>query len=65
MTYINLTYNDSNRKFKEYQIEVITYDGDSETVYVTARTAAEAQAKAVDMVPNADITLVQCTYEYC
>lgn len=63
MTYVSCISIDSNRKYKEYQVEVITYDGDSETVYVTARTSAEAQSKAADLVPNADYVMVQGCWE--
>ena len=47
-----------SRKLKEFQVEVITFDGESETVYVEARDEAEASAKAADLVGNADYTLV-------
>lgn len=55
---------DNNRRRKEYQIEVITYDNESEIVYVIARTSEEAQAKALAEVPNADYAMVQGVYEY-
>lgn len=43
---------------KEYQVEVITFDGDSQTVYVEARSEEEASDLAADMVGNADYTMV-------
>ncbi len=43
----------------EYMIEVITFDGESEIVYVEANSAEEAQAKAAAEVPDADYTMVQ------
>lgn len=52
--------NSSDNELREYQVEVITYDGDSETVYVEAADADEAQAMAANMVDNADYTMVQC-----
>jgi hypothetical protein len=47
----------SNR-MKEYQVEVIDFDGDSHTVYVEARNEEEASDKAAEMVGNADYTMV-------
>ena len=43
---------------KEYQVEVIDFDGDSHTVYVEARNEEEASDKAAEMVGNADYTMV-------
>ena len=63
MTYVSIISADTNRRYKEYQIEVITFDGDSKTVYVTARTSEEAQAKAAAQVPDADYTMVQGIFE--
>lgn len=63
MTYVSIISADTNRRYKEYQIEVITFDGDSETVYVTARTSEEAQAMAAAQVPDADYTMVQGIFE--
>lgn len=40
-------------------IEVITFDGESEIIYVTAASAAEAQEMAAAEVENADYTMVQ------
>lgn len=64
MTYVSCISLDTNRRLKEYQIEVITFDGESEIVYVVARTAEEAQEKAAAQVPDADYTMVQGTFEY-
>ncbi len=47
----------SNR-MKEYQVEVITFDGDSQTVYVEARNEEEASDRADEIVGNADYTMV-------
>lgn len=64
MTYVSCISLDTNRRLKEYQVEVITFDGESEIVYVIARTADEAQEKAAAQVPDADYTMVQCFCEY-
>ena len=57
MTYVSCISLDTNRRLKEYQVEVITFDGESEIVYVVARTSEEAQEKAAAQVPNADYTI--------
>lgn len=59
MTYVSCISLDKNRRLKEYQVEVITFDGESEIVYVEAENAEEAQAKAAAEVPDADYTMVQ------
>ena len=59
MTYVSCISLDTNRRLKEYQVEVITFDGESEIVYVEANSAEEAQAKAAAEVPDADYTMVQ------
>ena len=64
MTYVSCISLDTNRRLKEYQVEVITFDGESEIVYVIARTADEAQEKAAAQVPYADYTMVQGFCEY-
>ncbi len=64
MTYVSCISLDTNRRLKEYQVEVITFDGESEIVYVIARTADEAQEKAAARVPDADYTMVQGFCEY-
>ena len=50
-------YKNSN-KLKEYQVEVITFDGESEMVYVEAYNEDEASNIAVGRVGNADYTMV-------
>lgn len=64
MTYVSCISLDTNRRLKEYQVEVITFDGESEIVYVVARTSEEAQEKAAAQVPDADYTMVQGFCEY-
>lgn len=59
MNYTTAASLNSNNNLMEYMIEVITFDGESEIVYVVARTSEEAQAKAADQVPDADYTMVQ------
>ena len=50
--------NENDNELKEYQVEVITFDGESETVYVEAYNEAEASDKAATQVGNADYTMV-------
>ena len=50
-------YENSN-ELKEYQVEVITFDGESEMVYVEAYNEDEASNIAVARVGNADYTMV-------
>ena len=50
-------YKNSN-EVKEYQVEVVTFDGESETVYVEAYNEDEASNKAAAQVGNADYTMV-------
>lgn len=50
-------YENSN-ELKEYQVEVITFDGESETVYVEAYNEVEASNKAAAQVGNADYVMV-------
>lgn len=57
MNFAASTTSRSNR-MKEYQVEVIDFDGDSHTVYVEARNEEEASDMAADMVGNADYTMV-------
>lgn len=57
MNFATSTTSRSNR-MKEYQVEVIDFDGDSHTVYVEARNEEEASDKAAEMVGNADYTMV-------
>lgn len=64
MTYVSCISLDSNRRLKEYMVEVITFDGESEIVYVVARTSDEAQEMAAAQVANADYTMVQGVSEF-
>ena len=59
MNYTAAASLNSNNNLMEYMIEVITFDGESEIVYVEANSAGEAQAKAAAEVPDADYTMVQ------
>ena len=47
----------NSKKLKEYQVEVVTFDGESETVYVEAYNEAEASNRAAALVGNADYTM--------
>ena len=51
-------YNE-NAQLREYQIEVITFDGDSEIVYVEAYDEHEALDTAASMVDNAYYCMIQ------
>ena len=50
--------NENDNELKEYQVEVVTFDGESETVYVEAYNEDEASNKAAAQVGNADYTMV-------
>ena len=50
--------NENSNELKEYQVEVITFDGESETVYVEAYNENEASNKAAAQVGNADYVMV-------
>lgn len=50
-------YENSN-ELKEYQVEVITFDGESEMVYVEAYNEDEASNMAAAQVGNADYVMV-------
>ena len=52
------TLNITNTRM-EYMVEVVTFDGDSQTVYVEADSADEAQEIAASMVADADYTMTQ------
>lgn len=54
----------SNRKLKNYSVEVITFDGDSYTEEIEARNADEAQEIAASMYDNVDYTMIQGCYAY-
>lgn len=49
----------SDNTLREYQLEVITFDGISEMVYVEARNETEAMYEAVRLIPDADYVMVQ------
>lgn len=49
---------ENSNELKEYQVEVITFDGESETVYVEAYNEDEASNKAAAQVGNANYTMV-------
>lgn len=52
----------SNRKLKYFSVEVITFDGDSITVEVEARSADEAQEIAASQFDNVDYTMIQSCF---
>lgn len=47
---------------KEYWVEVILFDGESDTVTVYAYSEEDAQDKAASMFDNVDYTMVQGCY---
>jgi len=72
MTYVSNIFNsslNSNLNLKYFSVEVITFDGDSNTVEVEARNADEAQEPsarrpngrqiAASQFDNVDYTMVQ------
>lgn len=62
MTYVSNIFNsslNSNRKFKYFSVEVITFNGESFIEEVEARSAEEAQEIAVSMYEEVDYTMVQ------
>lgn len=62
MTYVSNIFSSSlnaNRSLKYYSVEVITFDGDSYTEEVEARSAEEAQEIAASKYDNVDYTMVQ------
>ena len=67
MTYVNSIFSsslNSNRKLKYFSVEVITFDGESYTVEVEARSADEAQEIAASMYDDVDYTMVQGCFAY-
>ena len=65
MTYVSSIFNsslNSNRKLKYFSVEVITFDGDSITVEVEARSADEAQEIAAYQFDNVDYTMIQSCF---
>ena len=62
MTYVSNIFSSSlnaNRSLKYYSVEVITFDGESFTTEVDARSAEEAQEIAASEFDNVDYTMVQ------
>ena len=62
MIYVRSIFNNSlnsNRNLKYFSVEVITYDGESYTTEVEARTADEAMLMAASEFDNVDYTMVQ------
>ncbi len=65
MTYVSNIFSsslNSNRKLKYYSVEVITFDGESFTTEVEARSAEEAQEIAASEFDNVDYTMVQSCF---
>ena len=54
----------SNRKLKYFLVEVITFDGESFTEEIEARSADEAQEIAASMHNDVDYTMVQSCFIY-
>ena len=54
----------SNNALKFWTIEVITFDNDSYTEEVEARSADEAQEIAASMYDDVDYTMVQGCFAY-
>lgn len=52
----------TSKSIKEYQIEVITFDGESVIEYVEAHSEEEAIEIALSNVENADYAMVQGIY---
>lgn len=62
MTYVSNIFSsslNSNCKLKYFSIEVITFNGESYTEEIEARTAEEAQEIAASMYDEVDYTMVQ------
>lgn len=59
MTYVSCISLNSNRKNKYFTVEVITFDGDSNTVEIEARDEYEAQEIAASQFEDVDYTMVQ------
>ena len=62
MTYVSNIFSsslNSTRKLKYFSIEVITFNGESYTEEIEARTAEEAQEIAASMYDEVDYTMVQ------
>ncbi|MBD5231469.1 MAG: hypothetical protein HDS66_04865 [Bacteroidales bacterium] len=62
MTYVSNIFNNSlnsNRKLKYFSVEIITFNGESFTEEIEARSAEEAQEIAASMYEEVDYTMVQ------
>lgn len=62
MTYVSNIFSsslNSNRSLRYFSVEVITFDGESYTEEVEARSAEEAQEIAASMYDEVDYTMVQ------
>lgn len=66
MTYVTAnnydTQYESNRELKCYLVEVVTFDGESYTEEIEARSAEEAQEIAASRADFIDYTMVQGCY---
>lgn len=49
---------------KEYWVEVVLFDGGTETVSIYAYNEDDAQQQAASMFDDVDYTMVQGCYEY-
>lgn len=49
---------------KEYWVEVILFDGESESVTIYAYNEEDAQDEAASMFDNVDYTMIQGCYVY-
>ena len=63
MTHISLfaamnSFENDYNELNDYQVEVVTFDGDVEIVSVEAHNEQEAADKAAAIVGNADYTMV-------
>lgn len=59
INYSTVSSLNADNVLREYMVEVITFDGESEIVYVEAYSEDEAQDKAAAEVENADYTMIQ------
>lgn len=62
MTYVSNIFNNSlnsNRKLKYFSVEIITFNGESFTEEIEARSAEEVQEIAASMYEEVDYTMVQ------
>ncbi len=67
MTHVMNIFNsslNSDSSNKYFSVEVITFDGDSYTEEVEARSADEAQEIAASMHEDVDYTMVQGCFAY-